>query len=86
MPGVARVGDLISHGGNIVSGSPNVYCNEQKVARLNDSCACAIHGIQPIISASGTVFANSRGVARLGDSVACGATIVTASSDVYADG
>jgi uncharacterized Zn-binding protein involved in type VI secretion len=86
MPKVARAGDTISHGGQIISGSPDCFCNEQQVARLGDSVLCAIHGVQAISSASSTTFANNIGVARVGDSITCGAVISSGSPDVYVDG
>ena len=86
MPRAARITDQIDHGGSIIEGSPNVYANNLKVARLGDAVACAIHGTVAIATASDTTFANSKGIARLGDSCTCGAVIVTASLDVYVDG
>ena len=86
MPQVARLGDTIDHGGEIITASPNVYANSIRVARLNDQVNCFRHGIQTIVSASSTVFANSRGMARIGDRVSCGAVIVTGSPNVFAGG
>lgn len=84
MAKIARLGDTISHGGNITSASPDTWVNNIKVARLNDTVQCAVHGAQTISSASTKTFANSRGIARLGDSISCGATITSASPDTYA--
>lgn len=81
---VARLNDEIDHGGNITSSSPDTWANGRKVARLNDTVQCRVHGAQRITSASTKTFANTRGVARLGDSVSCGAKISTASPDVWA--
>ncbi|WP_088893215.1 PAAR domain-containing protein [Leptolyngbya ohadii] len=86
MPRVARIGDTISHGGNIIGGSPDCYCNGQQVGRLGDPVLCFAHGVQAISSASSTTFANGIGVARLGDSITCGAVISSASPDVWVDG
>lgn len=85
MQPVARLGDAISHGGTIVQGSPNFFCDGRPVARLGDTVICALHGPQKIVSASGKVFANNRGVARIGDSISCGATIVTGSPKLQID-
>lgn len=84
--GVARVGDLISHGGEIITGSENVRTNSRRTARLNDQVRCNIHGLQRIVSASGTVRANTRGVARINDRISCGAFITTGSSNTRAGG
>lgn len=86
MPNVARLDDEISHGGNITSASPNTFVNGRKVARLNDTVLCRIHGEQTIISASKTVIVNGRGVARIGDNISCGATITTGSLNTFAGG
>lgn len=84
MPGVARLGDTITHGGAITGASPDTSANGIRVARLGDTVECDVHGEQTITSASTTVKANGKGVARLGDSVSCGATISSASDDVSA--
>lgn len=84
--GIARLNDIISHGGQIVEGSLNVITNGRPTARLGDRVACIIHGSQVISSASGTVKANSRGIARLGDMISCGAIITSASTNVKAGG
>ncbi len=86
MPNVARLTDSISHGGNIITASPDTILNDLPVARLTDLVNCAIHGINPIVTASSTVSVNGLGVARLGDSTACGAVIVTASPNEIAGG
>lgn len=82
-PACARVGDAISHGGAITSGSPNVFVNVLAVARLGDSVTCDIHGSQTITSASLISRANFLGIARVGDSVSCGATITTGSPNTF---
>jgi len=82
MPGAARLGDTISHGGNIIDASPNVLVNSIRVARLGDLVHCNVHGTQHITSASGDTHANGIGIARLGDSISCGAVITSASGNV----
>ena len=83
-PAVARVGDSISHGGEITGGSPNVFTNAIATARLGDPVECAIHGAQTIVTASSTVIANGVGVARQGDLISCGATITEGSPNTFA--
>lgn len=83
-PKVARVGDPISHGGEITGGSTNVLTNGIETARLGDSVECAIHGAQTIVSASQTVTADGKGVARQGDLISCGATITGGSPNTFA--
>lgn len=84
MPAVACIGDSISHGGNIITGSSDVFCNGIGVARRYDSVLCAQHGLQTIIGGSETVFADGRNLARIGDAISCGAVITTGSPNVYA--
>lgn len=86
MPSVARVGDTHNHGGNIITGSPNVFANNLGVARIGDRVFCIKHGIQSIASGSRTVIANGAGVARVGDRTTCGAVITSGSPNVFAGG
>lgn len=83
MPRVVRIGDPGSHGGVVVTGSPDVYVNDLKVARVGDTYACPIHGANPIVSGSPDTYANDSNVARVGDTTACGATLVDGSPDTY---
>ena len=86
MTNVARLTDTISHGGEIITGSPNTILNNLQVARIGDLVDCAIHGINAIITGSSTVIVNGVGVARLFDRTECGAEIVTASPNEIAGG
>lgn len=86
MPANARLGDLGSHGGVIVTASEDVFTNSRGQARIGDIYACAIHGLNPIIEGSPDTYANSRNVARVGDLTECGAVIVTGSPDVFTNG
>ena len=74
MPAVARVNDKVNmncpHGGigTIVSGSPNVDCEGNPVARIGDKVVCDSCGQTfTIITGSPTGFANSLAIARVGD-------------------
>lgn len=84
--GVARLGDSISHGGEITGASSNVTANGRKVARKGDPVQCNQHGSQTITGGSSTVKANTREIARLDDPISCGATISSASTTVKAGG
>jgi uncharacterized Zn-binding protein involved in type VI secretion len=79
----ARLGDPISHGGVIITASPDVKANGIAVARLTDQVMCAFHGVQTIVTASTDVTANNLGCARVGDLCSCGAVIMDGSPDVY---
>lgn len=79
---IARIGDAISHGGEIISASPNTYGNSRQIARLGDTVICHEHGTQSIVSASDNLFCNGIPVARIGDSISCGAIIIEGSGDI----
>ncbi|MTD28155.1 PAAR domain-containing protein [Erwinia sorbitola] len=83
MANAARVGDAISHGGAIVSGSGDTTINGNNAGIVGNSVApCALHGAAPVATGSGSVFINGCNAARLGDVTGCGAAIVTGSGDV----
>lgn len=83
MQPVARLGDRISHGGQITSASPDVKADGIGVARVNDTASCAVHGTVTITTGSPTGRkANGRAIARVTSQCSCGATIVTGSPDV----
>jgi uncharacterized Zn-binding protein involved in type VI secretion len=84
MSNIARQGDMHSHGGTIIGGSPDTYVNGQRVARQTDMAMCPTHGMVQIIQGSGTVYCNGLRVARLGDLLSCGAIIIQGSPDAYA--
>ena len=81
MQEIARVGDRISHGGEIVTGSNKCEVNNRPVARVGDTVECDIHGTQTIVAGSSNLVDENRDVARIGDLVSCGAVIVTGSED-----
>lgn len=83
MPKTARLGDPGSHGGTIVTGSPDVILNGKNVARVGDTYACPIHGPNPIVEGSPDDFVNGKKVARVGDATECGAVITDGSPDDY---
>jgi uncharacterized Zn-binding protein involved in type VI secretion len=83
---VARLGDTGTHGGAIITGSPNVWVNGRPVARVGDIYACPFHGLNPIIKGSNRTWANQLELARIGDPTACGATIATGSENTFDGG
>ncbi|MGQ8775423.1 PAAR domain-containing protein [Serratia sp. NA_112.1] len=83
MQPAARIGDAISHGGAITSGSPNVFINGIPAGVVGISvAACSLHGASVVASGSGTVFINGSPAARLGDTTSCGASITCGSGNV----
>ncbi len=79
MEAIARIGDSISHGGRITSGSSNWQCNGLPIARVGDAAICAQHGPVTIVSGSPTRQCNDLAIARVGSLCSCGATITTGS-------
>lgn len=85
MPKTARLSDSISHGGVIITGSPDHWDENLNVARLTDLAACAKHGIVVVIGMSKHTKVNNLTLARVGDPCTCGAVIVTGSSHQWLD-
>jgi len=79
----ARLGDISSHGGVIITGAIRTVVNGRPVARMGDLHACPIpgHGVTPIVTGSLDTVTEMMPNARLGDVTACGAVIVTGSLD-----
>lgn len=87
MQNAARVGDVVCHGGVIVSGSGNTTTNGCCAAMIGVSVAvCALHGAAPVVCGSGTVFINRLNAARLGDITGCVSVIVSGSGNVFIGG
>lgn len=79
----ARLGDITSHGGVIITGAMRTTINARPAARMGDLHACPIpgHGITPIVTGSLDTTTEGQPDARIGDMAACGAVIVTGSMD-----
>lgn len=76
MPRIIRLGDTGSHGGQVITASPDVLAEGIRVARVGDTYDCLEHGPNPIVSGSPNTTANGQAIARVGDSTACGATLL----------
>lgn len=94
MPAVARKGDpgvVHCSGYTLASGSPNVFVNNQPVARVGDpstthlrpGAPCVPH-VSRIVAGSGTVFVNGLPMARVGDPLSECTTIQQGSPNVVA--
>lgn len=79
MPRQARIGDSGSHGGVIITGSPDLIVDGSPCARITDIYACPIHGPNPIVQGAPYSLANGLLMARIGDHTACGAVIISGS-------
>ncbi len=79
----ARLGDISSHGGVIITGAMRTVVNGMPVARMGDLHTCPIpgHGVTPIVTGSLDTVTEGMPNARIGDVTACGAVIVTGSLD-----
>ena len=78
-----RVGDKTSHGGEVLSGSPNFIVDGKQVARLGDQVSCPQCKAPTVVaSASATYITDGQGTARDGDKTGCGAVLI-ASQTVY---
>jgi len=83
----ARMGDISSHGGMIITGAIRTVVNGRPVARMGDLHVCSIpgHGVTPIVTGSLDTVTETMPNARLGDVAACGAVIATGSLDTNAN-
>ncbi len=83
----ARMGDISSHGGMIITGAIRTVVNGRPVARMGDLHVCPIpgHGVTPIVTGSLDTVTETMPNARLGDVAACGAVIATGSLDTNAN-
>ncbi len=81
MPFQARLGDISSHGGIIITAAARTLVDGRPVARLLDLHICPIplHGITPIITGAVRTLTEGLPNARVGDITACGAVILTGS-------
>ena len=79
----ARLGDISSHGGVIITSAVRTLVNGIPVARMGDLHVCPIpgHGVTPIVTGSFDTVTEGLPNARIGDVTACGAVIVTGSLD-----
>jgi len=77
----ARLGDVSSHGGVIVTAAARTHVNRRAAARLGDLHICPFHGITPIVTGDPDTIIEGRPSARVGDITGCLAVIVTGSHD-----
>jgi len=79
----ARLGDISSHGGVIITSAVRTLVNGIPGARMGDLHVCPIpgHGVTPIVTGSLDTLTEGLPNARIGDVTACGAVIVTGSLD-----
>lgn len=74
---VAVVGDRLTHGAEIMTGSPTRKANGRPVARLGDIVKCPLHGKQTIVTCSGGMpLTDGLLTAHEGATASCGAIIL----------
>ncbi|NZA24924.1 PAAR domain-containing protein [Luteimonas sp. SJ-92] len=79
------VGDRITHGGVVVSGTIATDIHGRLVARVGDRVVCEKHGPTVIVSGDPTLIIDGKPVAREGDKTACGATLIAGQWTTYVD-
>lgn len=79
MRGVIRLSDPTSHGGKVVSASPNTTVMGIAVARKGDLCVCPLPGHQACVIAEGDpeVLIDGIPVAFNGHRTSCGAQLIS---------
>ena len=71
--------------GHITSGSPDVFFEDKRVARVTDSVACDDHGDKQIIEGSETIFINDLPLTRIGHKIKCSAVVQQGCTTIFAD-
>ncbi|MBB78361.1 MAG: hypothetical protein CL844_05110 [Crocinitomicaceae bacterium] len=87
MPGVARLGDISSHGGFLtLPVAKSVRTNGRPTAHLGTIHVCPIpfHPPTPIFPGKPSVRVEGKPIATIGEKAGCGAVVVTGSGDVRA--
>lgn len=79
MRGVIRLGDPTSHGGKVVSASPDSFASGIAVARQGDACTCPCrgHGLCRIAEGDDSVRIDGVAVAFDGHRTTCGARLIS---------
>jgi len=76
MARVFVVGDGLSSGGSVVTGSPFTDIDGQPMARVGDRTLCPAHGPGTIITGDGTLIVDGNAAARHGDWVSYGCQLI----------
>ena len=83
MPKICRIGDTGSHGGAIITGSPDTFDSGVAVARVTDLYGCPLHGPNPLVEGSPDTYCNNLKVVRVGDHASCGAAMTSGSPKTW---
>ncbi|WP_147393159.1 RHS repeat-associated core domain-containing protein, partial [Paracoccus siganidrum] len=71
----SAVGQYGTNKGKIAEGSPDVFFENQPVARVGDKVACQEHSVSAVAEGAETVWANNMPIARIGHKTTCDGTI-----------
>ena len=84
---IARLGDAIDHGGQIIEASTNIIdrVSGKGLARVGDKVQCSLHGVVTIVDGNADLPINGKPAARVGSRCSCGATITTGSATLYSN-
>ena len=77
MPGIIRVGDRLSDGGEVSRNSSTRFFMGRAIARLHDPVTCRRHGDNRIATATSGAFDNGLEVAQHNDLCACGCRLIS---------
>lgn len=89
MAGVARLGDLTSHGGVLKAPvRKDVLTNGRPTAHIGTVIVCPSgtppHGFTVVVSGNTSVLVGGIPIATVGSATSCGAVVATGSGDVEA--
>lgn len=70
------VGDRLSSGGSVLTGSPFTDIEGRPMARVGDRTICAAHGPGTIITGDATLIVDGNAAARHGDRTSCGCWLI----------
>lgn len=79
MRGVIRLGDITTHGGNVIQASSEMVVHGRPVALVGDLVTCPQpgHGTNPIIEGSSMMSFNGKAVAIDGCKCVCGCALIS---------
>lgn len=82
MKNIIQLGDLTSHGGQVISSSSTLIINGKKATLLYDVVSCPLHGNNQIIESSSHYNENGKGIVFDGCKTQCGAIVYSSCNDM----
>ena len=80
MPFIIRLDDTSDHGGAVITAAAKTYAEDKKIARIDDTLNCPLHGPNAIVEGSANFLVEGKGVARHGDKTVCGASLIASAT------